>query len=345
MTQDVSSSMLLQSSPTEKPLWGPTPKGLAASLPSLNSHGRLAAPRPHMPLLIFALTLIPILLGLAFNVSLAGTLSSPNPANLDDPEAVIRILVDANANKDLATMKKYMGGDPHAIGYTIGGRKFVGWDEFAKVMETEFRTTEQLIIPITELKVWQRKDIAWFAMELDYTRVTKTQGSLTKKVIPLRETGVLERQDGTWQLVNWHESLQKPMPIVASTAHKPLTAESLSNEDPKALNLSGVWEIQEEDKTYQATLDAQGNGPYTHEQGSFTTTELDGRLWSGTWAQKGNDREGGFEVLLSEDYMTAEGVWWYTRVEQHTNIPPRIHGGSYFFKRLSPSQSHHAKQD
>ena len=108
-------------------------------------------------------------------------------------------------------------------------------------------------------------------------------------------------------------------------------------------DLSGLWEIQEEDKTYQATLDSKGNGPYTHEQGLFTTTELDGRLWSGTWQQKGNDREGEFEVLLSEDYRTAEGVWWYTRVEEHKNIPPRIHGGSYFFKRLGPSNDQQTK--
>ena len=46
-------------------------------------------------------------------------------------------------------------------------------------------------------------------------------------------------------------------------------------------DLSGTREIQEEDKTYHATLDAQGNGPYTHEGGRFTTTKLDGRLWSG----------------------------------------------------------------
>ena len=110
-------------------------------------------------------------------------------------------------------------------------------------------------------------------------------------------------------------------------------------------DLSGLWEIQEEDRTYQAILDSKGNGPYTHEQGSFTTTELDGQLWSGTWQQKGNDREGEFEVLLSEDYRTAEGDWWYTRVEEHKNIPPRIYGGSYFFKRLDSSNDQQTKHE
>lgn len=99
-------------------------------------------------------------------------------------------------------------------------------------------------------------------------------------------------------------------------------------------NLSGTWEIQEEDKTYRATLDAQGNGPYTHEGGRFITMKLDGRLWSGKWVQTGNDREGEFEVRLSENFLTAEGSWWYTRVGKYLAIPPGLYGGSYFFRKL-----------
>ncbi len=109
-------------------------------------------------------------------------------------------------------------------------------------------------------------------------------------------------------------------------------------------DLSGTWEIQEEDKTYRATLDAQGNGPYTHEGGSFTTTKLDGRLWSGKWIQTENDREGEFKVLLSEDFLTAEGDWWYTRVGEYLSIPPRLYGGSYFFRRLPERTNIYAPQ-
>ena len=127
-------------------------------------------------------------------------------------------------------------------------------------------------------------------------------------------------------------------PILASPPHPAPQPSNLKD-------LSGLWEIQEDDKTYQATLDSKGNGPYTHEQGSFTTTELDGRLWSGNWKQRGNDREGEFEVLLSDDYKTAEGVWWYTRVEEHKKIPPRMHGGSYFFKRLGPANTQQTKHE
>lgn len=98
--------------------------------------------------------------------------------------------------------------------------------------------------------------------------------------------------------------------------------------------LEGRWEIQEEDKSYIAILDPQGNGTYTWKNGTIKTTEfVDGR-WKGTWAQTGNDREGEFEVVLSEDGKQAEGVWWYTRVGDNDNIPAKKFGGDYLWVRL-----------
>ena len=107
------------------------------------------------------------------------------------------------------------------------------------------------------------------------------------------------------------------------------------------LDLSGEWEILEveDDKRYKATLDKAGNGPYTQHGGRFVTTKYADRLWQGTWQQPGNDREGGFELLLSEDGTQAKGVWWYSRVGTQKNIPPREHGGTYLWKRLTPLPS------
>lgn len=261
-------------------------------------------------------------------------------SNFHDPESVIRLLVQANANKDLETMKRYMGKDPLAIGYTIGGRKFIGWDEFARVMEEEFSSVLTLQIPITYLEVRQRENVAWFAMELDYIRKVASGQSSVETTIPLRETGVLERQHGQWVLVNWHESLQNPShvlsPIRKTALAAPVKAQS---GDLVSIDLSGEWEIKEEDKSYRAILDVQGNGTYNWQGGTIRTIRVEDRLWEGTWSQTGNDREGGFEVLLAEDFSKAEGVWWYTRVEKRTNIPPRITGGSYVFIRLTPPPS------
>jgi hypothetical protein len=201
---------------------------------------------------------------------------------------------------------------------------------------------EKLEMPITGLKVWTKDDLAWFAMELDYIRYVNEGGQLHHTVIPLRESGVLEKRQGQWLLVSWHESLRAAnWPAVAHTRPAAGTAQLVADpgvlRDPVA-DLSGEWEILEveDDKRYKATLDKSGNGPYTQHGGRFTTTKNADRLWQGTWQQPGNDREGGFELLLSEDGTQAKGVWWYSRVGTHKNIPPREHGGTYQWKRLTP---------
>ena len=260
-------------------------------------------------------------------------------AETNSPEAVLRTLVQANAEKDLATISRLIAHDGDIISYSIGGRKYVGWDEFARDMHHEFESAARLEIPIIELKVWTRGETAWFAMELDYIRYVGQGTNQQRTVIPLRETGVLERRDGRWVLTSWHESSRSRG--IASSPASQLPSSSIltaagTPHEPGIPDLSGEWEIQEEDKSYKATLDRSGNGPYTNQGGRFTTTGFANRKWQGTWRQTGNDREGGFEVLLSEDGTEAKGIWWYTRVGERNNIPPREHGGTYVWKRMTP---------
>ena len=257
-------------------------------------------------------------------------------------EEVIRTLVKANAAKDMATMSRLMAHDEDTINYTIGGRKYVGWRDFANDMQHEFDSVTRLDIPIKELKVWTSGDMAWFAMELDYIRHLESARAGNHMILPLRETGVLEKRNGAWVLVAWHESLRSPTLIVAAASDEVDTQGPQvdpSSQEEAAANLSGEWEIQEEDRSYKATLDAKGNGAYTWQGGTITTTKFSDRQWEGTWHQPGNDREGGFEVLLSEDGAQAKGVWWYTRVGDKSNIPPRRWGGSYSWIRLTPVPS------
>lgn len=257
------------------------------------------------------------------------------------PEAVIRALVDANAARDLDGMSRLMAHDDDATGYTIGGRKYVGWPELERDIRDEFAFVEKLEMPITDLKVWTKDDLAWFAMELDYIRYVNEGGQLRHTVIPLRESGVLEKRQGRWLLISWHESLRAAnWPSASGPRAATFTPQLVA--DPGTVHsspadLSGEWEILEveDDKRYKATLDKSGNGPYTQHGGRFTTTKFADRLWQGTWQQLGNDREGGFELLLSEDGTQAKGVWWYSRVGTHKNIPPREHGGTYQWKRLT----------
>lgn len=257
------------------------------------------------------------------------------------PEATLRALVHANAARDLDTMSKYMSHDTDAIGYTIDGRKYVGWPDLAGDMRSEFDSVAKLEIPITSLHMWTKGDIAWFAMELNYIRYVDPEDLAQRMILPLRETGVLERRDGRWILVAWHESTRHHGNNHESAADTTTLLHRASDNQPavpNGIDLSGQWEVTEveDNKKYVASLDAQGNGPYTWQEGQFTTTSFDDRRWQGTWKQTGNDREGAFEVILSEDGSEAKGIWWYVRVGTRNNIPPRQHGGTYQWKRLTP---------
>ncbi|MDH4237439.1 MAG: nuclear transport factor 2 family protein [Nitrospira sp.] len=261
-----------------------------------------------------------------------------------NPEAVIRALVHANAEKDMATLSRLMAHDADITSYSIGGRKYVGWPEFEREMREEFVNAQKLEIPITELNVWTKGDVAWFTMELDYIRYVGKGTDLKRTVLPLRETGVLERRNGHWVMLSWHESFRSAQMAGPVAQMSAASAETRLVNNPRTAtppDLSGEWDILEveDDKRYKATLDKNGNGPYTQHGGQFVTTKVEDRLWQGTWQQPGNDREGGFEVLLSEDGAEANGIWWYTRVQGHKNIPPREHGGTYKWKRTTRTPS------
>jgi len=255
------------------------------------------------------------------------------------PEAMLRLIVKANADRDLATLSKYMSHDADAIGYAMDGHKYVGWPAHEAEMRTEFEAVHKLEIPITDLQVWQKGDVAWFTMELDYIRYLSAEDDSDRMVLPMRETGVLERRDGRWVLVTWHESRRQSdtgggsvLPNSTILSHR--TDGDQANATDR-IDLGGKWEITEieDNKKYYATLDVHGNGPYTWQGGQIATTDFRDRRWQGIWKQPGNDREGGFEVVLSEDGTEAKGLWWYGRVGTRDNIPPRQHGGTYLWRR------------
>ncbi len=137
-----------------------------------------------------------------------GTATTVIAAEPSDPESAIRRMIRANAEKDLATLSRMMAHDADIISYAVAGRKYVGWDELERGLRDEFVNAQKLEIPIHELKVWSKGDLAWYAMELDYIRYVAEGNQLKRMVLPMQETGVLERRDGRWVLLSWHESFR-----------------------------------------------------------------------------------------------------------------------------------------
>ena len=98
-------------------------------------------------------------------------------------------------------------------------------------------------------------------------------------------------------------------------------------------DLAGSWEYKDAAGEGIITLDAEGKGVYEWEDGWFETVSMENGMWTGIWIQKGNDREGGFELKFSDDVSVAQGRWWYTRIgNDHDPLQP---GGTFRMTRSS----------
>jgi hypothetical protein len=100
-------------------------------------------------------------------------------------------------------------------------------------------------------------------------------------------------------------------------------------------DLAGDWDVDENGIIVPLAMDPLGFGRYEWQQGTIETNYFDGRIWRGLWNQPGNDRNGGFEVRLSDDRNRAEGQWWYLRIgEEHYNAKAK--GGAIALDRITP---------
>jgi hypothetical protein len=116
---------------------------------------------------------------------------------------------------------------------------------------------------------------------------------------------------------------------LATSKSPPVSAAPASIDD---FNPVGVWLYEDRLAIGEAKLDENGNGSYPWKGGYFVTKSWVGGVWKGTWHQPGNDREGGFELKLSQDLSFAAGRWWYTRIGD--DLSPDKPGGKVTLTRL-----------
>jgi len=94
---------------------------------------------------------------------------------------------------------------------------------------------------------------------------------------------------------------------------------------------SGKWTYEELGQQITLVLDKNGNGEYEWKDGTFRTRHLADQVWTGTWHQPVNDREGGFTIKMNADYSAGKGRWWYTRIGENKN--PKRPGGRFNIER------------
>lgn len=113
---------------------------------------------------------------------------------------------------------------------------------------------------------------------------------------------------------------------------------SVTSQSAERRVLVGAWEYIVEGAAIRLAVDGQGNSRYDWKDGRLETRSLIGHTWRGIWFQKENDREGGFVVEFSSDFLEGEGRWWYSRIG--TDHAPMQKGGTFHLRKTTNRMNH-----
>lgn len=89
---------------------------------------------------------------------------------------------------------------------TEAGERVVGWDSFQELMQNQFDTTDSSKISVSNrvVKFNNTGNAAWFSEVIDWHLVSDGQDV---NLNGLRGTGVLEKRNGKWVVVQLHYSI------------------------------------------------------------------------------------------------------------------------------------------
>jgi len=122
-------------------------------------------------------------------------------------ENLLEEYVIANENQDFDLIEKIWAPDSDIILYgTDSDERLMGWTNIRSAIREQFLQIEETYISASDqfIKLNCSGTTAWFAETLDYNFVHNGEAQSYEG---LRFTGVVEKMDGQWKLVQAHLSL------------------------------------------------------------------------------------------------------------------------------------------
>jgi ketosteroid isomerase-like protein len=158
------------------------------------------------------LTVIPLVFLLCFTFSCQkGEEIAEKPVvDVEAEKAKVKTALDgwirAFETEDMELLSKVVSHEPDivAIG-TDTGEYFIGWEAFKESQQRWFDTTETAEISVRKqrIKVHKSGEVAWFSQFLDWKVKAKEEEFTFEGA---RMTGVLEKQNDDWVIVQLHGS-------------------------------------------------------------------------------------------------------------------------------------------
>lgn len=126
---------------------------------------------------------------------------------LSDIRSVLEQYELARESEDFAMVEQIWASDDDIILFgTEGDEQMIGIEEIGKAMSRQFDELENTLINISDQKIKISKDgtIAWFSEVLDYNFIYEGEDMTFEGI---RFTGVMEKREGIWKLVQGHLSV------------------------------------------------------------------------------------------------------------------------------------------
>ena len=151
------------------------------------------------------------LFALFFTVALLLMSACTQKVDLEAEKAKVKTVVDQFAQvwetEDMELFSKIMAHDADMVNYgTDAAEYLVGWEALKEAVEKMFPSFENIKITVKDqvIKVHPSGNVAWFSEAWDWDLVVEGQPVRSEGG---RFTGVLEKRNGNWVFVQFHNSV------------------------------------------------------------------------------------------------------------------------------------------
>ena len=128
-------------------------------------------------------------------------------AERTEATTVVNHMIQALEAEDMNLLAKVMAHDADMVNFgTDAAERWVGWDALKESVEKQFASFDKTKLTVKDqvVKVNPSGNVAWFSEIVDWDLMAKgkpvhMEGS--------RITGVLEKRDGNWVIVQFHVSV------------------------------------------------------------------------------------------------------------------------------------------
>lgn len=128
-------------------------------------------------------------------------------AETEKVELVLEKYVIANEKQDIDLVHEIWAPEPDIVVFgTNSDEKLIGWDGIKQVLEHQFTSFEDTYISVHDqiININETGNTAWFSEVLNYNYIYQGE---TKQYEGLRFTGVLQKKNEDWFVVQSHMSI------------------------------------------------------------------------------------------------------------------------------------------